>query len=64
MQLRSNEYWGKRGGSMAAGMPVFKVKRGAKVGSGNSAPRKRHYEGILSDNARAVGWHNGVRIPK
>jgi hypothetical protein len=74
MNMGINSFWGRRyGGSWSSrkskGMSspdgfVFRGRRGAMAGSGNSNIRPKHYTSYLADNARAVGFMNGVRIAK
>lgn len=58
-------YWIKRGGGFihAQWGPIIKIKR--RGPSSSSSARKVHsVERMLSDNAKARGYHNGVLIGK
>lgn len=65
LALTKNQYWGKRSGSitrLSNGVVLFEiwVRPGAKKHV-EGPKRARHYTYVLSQNAIALGWHNGVR---
>lgn len=61
-RLRSNEFWGRRSGSIGRdGLRIFKIKRGGGVSSGNNGPAGHKMRWYF---LRALRKANGKHWPK
>jgi hypothetical protein len=69
IQLKSNEFWGRRAGSVSVTQGrIFKLKRGGpgSASSSNTKSKSPYHQAMreLASQAIRAGWLNGKRIRK